>query len=113
MNILFVCSANRLRSPTAEAVFDGHHGIAARSAGTNSDAPWPIEPDLIEWADMIFVMEHYHLSIVRRRFHAHLKDKKPICLDIPDDYDYMDPALVQLLHRKVDRLIGIRPIDLA
>lgn len=107
MNILFVCSANKLRSPTAEAVFDGRHGIVARSAGTNSDAPWPIEPDLIEWADVIFAMETYHINTIRRRFRAHLKDKKLICLDIPDDYDYMDPALVQLLHTKIDRLIGI------
>ncbi len=108
MNILFVCSANRLRSPTAEAVFDGHDGIVARSAGTNGDAPWPIEPDLIEWADMIFAMERYHVTTIRRRFRAHLKDRKLICLDIPDDYDYMDPRLIRLLHTKVSRLIGIR-----
>lgn len=107
MNILFVCSANKLRSPTAEAVFDGRHGIVARSASTNSDAPWPIEPDLIEWADVIFAMETYHVNTVRRRFRTHLKGKQLICLDIPDDYDYMDPALVQLLHTKIDRLIGI------
>lgn len=106
MNILFVCSANKLRSPTAEAVFDGQHGIVARSAGTNSDASRPVEPDLIEWADMIFVMEQYHATRIRRRFRAHLKDKRMICLDIPDDYDYMDPELVQLLHTKIDRLIG-------
>lgn len=56
-NILFVCSQNRLRSPTAERVFYGLSGIEVRSAGTERDAENVISRDDLEWADMIFVME--------------------------------------------------------
>lgn len=60
MNLLFVCSENRLRSPTGEAVFSRYEGINALGCGTNQDAITPISGDLIEWADIIFVMEPTH-----------------------------------------------------
>ncbi len=50
--ILFVCSENRLRSPTAEAVFSKYEGVEAIGAGTNADAETPVTGDLIEWADL-------------------------------------------------------------
>ena len=37
MRILFVCSENRLRSPTAEVIFSEYDGVEAVSAGTNPD----------------------------------------------------------------------------
>ena len=60
MNLLFVCSENRLRSTTGEEVFSEYEGIEAIGAGTNSDAETPVSGDLIEWADIIFVMEKSH-----------------------------------------------------
>jgi predicted protein tyrosine phosphatase len=51
MNPLFVCSQNRLRSPTAEAVFSAYPGIKAISADTSTDSDVPVSGDLIEWAD--------------------------------------------------------------
>ena len=71
-HILFVCSQNELRSPTAEQVFSGHRDLAVASAGLNHDAPQPVTPDLLEWADVIFVMEKAHLSRLRKRFRKHL-----------------------------------------
>jgi predicted protein tyrosine phosphatase len=56
-NILFVCSQNKLRSPTAEQVFAEWPGIEVSSAGTNNDAENPLSTELIEWADILFVME--------------------------------------------------------
>jgi protein-tyrosine-phosphatase len=60
MKLLFVCSRNRLRSPTAEAVFSSYPGIEFMSAGTNKDAETPVSAELIEWADGILVMERTH-----------------------------------------------------
>lgn len=37
MNLLFVCSENRLRSPTGEEVFSSYDGVNAIGAGTNND----------------------------------------------------------------------------
>lgn len=57
MKVLFVCSQNKLRSPTAEQVFSRWPGIEVMSCGLNNDAENPARPELIEWADIIFVME--------------------------------------------------------
>jgi len=106
-NILFVCSQNELRSPTAERVFAGRRDIEVASAGLNHDAPQPVTPELLAWADVIFVMEKAHLSRMRRRFRKHLNRQRLVCLDIPDLYDYMEPALVELLEAKVPRHLGL------
>ena len=101
MNLLFVCSENRLRSPTGEEVFSQYDGVSAIGCGTNSDAATPISGDLVEWADIIFVMEKSHRNKVTKKFKALLKGKRLICLDIPDDYERMEPMLVQLLENRV------------
>ena len=103
MNLLFVCSENRLRSPTGEEVFSKYDGINAIGCGTNNDAETPISGDLVEWSDIIFVMEKSHRNKVSKKFKDLLKGKKLVCLDIPDEYDRMDPILVRLLENTVLR----------
>jgi len=99
--VLFICSQNRLRSPTAEQVFADWPGVETASAGLNNDAENPLTPELLEWADLVFVMERAHRNKLSSRFRAHLGHQRVICLDIPDEYDYMDPMLVRLLRVKV------------
>lgn len=106
-NILFVCSQNRLRSPTAEQLFADHPAIEVASAGTNSDADNPLTPELVRWADLIFVMEKTHRNKVQKRYRADLRNARIICLDIPDDYAFMDEGLIQLLKAKVPRHLPI------
>ncbi|AOO83788.1 low molecular weight protein tyrosine phosphatase family protein [Bosea vaviloviae] len=101
--VLFVCSRNRLRSPTAEQVFSTRRDIEVASAGTNHDADVPVTAELAAWADVIFVMERVHGTKLRQRFGRHMKSARLICLDIPDNYAFMDPALVRLLESKVSR----------
>ncbi|MDY7539727.1 low molecular weight protein tyrosine phosphatase family protein [Undibacterium sp. RTI2.1] len=104
-NVLFICSQNRLRSPTAEQVFANHPGIETSSAGLNHDAENPVTPELVEWADLIFVMEKAHRNKLSAKFKKQLSKAKVICLDIPDDYEFMDPMLIRLLHAKVSRFL--------
>lgn len=99
--VLFVCSRNRLRSPTAERVFAAYPGVETASAGLAPDADEPLSADHIEDADLIFVMEKVHRAKLTRRFGPRLKGKKLICLDIPDSYQYMQPELVVLLKARV------------
>jgi predicted protein tyrosine phosphatase len=99
--VLFVCSQNKLRSPTAEQVFANRPGFEVASAGTDPGAESLVSSDDIEWADVIFVMERKHRSKLSKQFRAHLKNKRIVCLDIPDEFEYMDPALVQILEAKV------------
>ena len=104
-NVLFICTQNRLRSPTAEQVFADWPGIETQSAGLGNDAGNPVSPELLSWADLIFVMEKSHRNKLSKKFRPHLGAKRVICLDIPDEYDYMDPVLVQLLRIKVPRFL--------
>jgi predicted protein tyrosine phosphatase len=101
--VLFVCGQNRLRSPTAEQVFSKRADLEVASAGTNHDADTPLTAELVEWADVIFVMENEHRSKLQRQFRSSLKSKRVICLDIPDDYEFMDPMLVRMLENRVAR----------
>lgn len=100
-HVLFVCSQNKLRSPTAEKVFADWPGIEAVSAGLNHDAIEPLTGEMVAEADIIFVMEKAHRNRLQKRFKAHLKSARVICLNIPDDYEFMDPVLVSLLKARV------------
>ena len=101
--VLFICSQNRLRSPTAEQVFSSHPGLEVVSAGLNHDAENPLTSELLEWAEIIFVMEKAHRNKLSSKFRPYLNDKKIVCLDIPDEYEFMDPLLIRLLRAKVPR----------
>lgn len=101
MNVLFLCSRNRLRSPTAEAVFAAEPGVEVASAGLADDAEEPCTPELLEWADLVCVMERAHRARLTRRFGRHLRKARVVCLDVPDRYAFMQPELVELLRRRV------------
>lgn len=91
---------NRLRSPTAEHIFSSWPGVEAASAGVGNDADTPLTPELIDWADVIFVMERSHRSKMSAKFQRWLKGKRVVCLDIADEYQFMDPRLVRLLEER-------------
>jgi predicted protein tyrosine phosphatase len=105
--VLFVCSQNRLRSPTAEHIFSGRPGFEVASAGLDSSAGVPVSPELLEWADVIIVMEQTHREKLSKLFRLHLKNKRVMCLDIPDQFPYMDAALIQLLETKLGRFFEV------
>jgi predicted protein tyrosine phosphatase len=96
---LFICTQNRLRSPTAEQVFATWPGVETDSAGLAPDAEVQLSTEQIEWADIIFVMERSHQSKLRTRFRRHPNGKRIVCLDIPDNYAVMAPELVARLER--------------
>ena len=100
MNILFVCSRNKWRSRTAETIFkdNGYHSV--RSAGTESSARIKVTAKMLDWADIIFVMEKKHKSRLIQNF-AVASHKEIIVLDIPDDYQYMDEELIDILQNSV------------
>ena len=105
-NLLFICSRNQWRSPTAEAVWKRNPDYQARSAGTSSKARRTISPTDIQWADIIFVMEKKHRNRLLARFTRLLEHKPVYILDIPDEYQYMDQELIEELEEKVDAIIA-------
>ena len=65
-NILFVCTANRLRRPTAQAVFAHRTDIAVRSAGLDPEAPTHLDEALLLWAEKSYVRENHHREKIRK-----------------------------------------------
>ncbi len=105
INVLFVCSRNQWRSPTAERMFNGHAVIVARSAGTSLSARHRISHADIDWADVIMVMERKHRDRIVADY-ARLIEHTPIhVLEIPDEYKYMDPELIEVLEQTVEPLL--------
>jgi len=101
LKVLFICSRNRWRSLTAEKTFDGIDGIHARSAGTEPNARIRVTAGHLAWADLIFVMEKKHLRRLQDKFPEAIAGKKIVCLHISDDYEFMQPELVDLLEAGV------------
>lgn len=97
MNILFICTKNRIRSLTAEHMLKNHPQHQVRSAGTGSDARRVVGAADLQWAEIIFVMEKKHVQILEIKFPELVKTKEIICLNIPNGYEYMDDELVSVL----------------
>jgi predicted protein tyrosine phosphatase len=94
-NLLFVCSKNQWRSPTAEMLFKDHRMYNARSAGTSDNARIKVNQKLIDWADTIFVMELKHKEQLKQRYL--IKGKQLMVLDIEDKCRFGDAELIEIL----------------
>ncbi|WP_420590438.1 low molecular weight protein tyrosine phosphatase family protein [Bacterioplanoides sp.] len=109
LNLLFICSRNQWRSPTGEEVWRKRPGFNARSAGTSPNARKNVGAADIRWADHIFVMEKKHRNKLMAEF-SRLLEHKPIhVLDIPDEYHYMDPELVDEIDVRVSTILDALP----
>jgi len=101
VHLLFICSRNKWRSPTAEQVWKNKLGYNVRSAGTSSNAKRTVGPEDIRWSDIIFVMEKKHRNRLVSTFTRLLSHKPIHILDIADEYQYMDPELMEDLEAKI------------
>jgi predicted protein tyrosine phosphatase len=99
--LLFVCSQNKLRSLTAEKMLDSNPDFAVKSAGTEHNARQKITAGMIGWADMIFVMERKHRDRLNQKFREEIRGKQVITLNIPDDFDFMQPELIEILEHRL------------
>lgn len=105
LHVLFVCSRNQWRSPTAEQVWKSHPGVLARSAGVSRTARKRLTVADLRWADLILVMEEKHKSRIRAEHRDEVRYKPMHVLDIPDDYKFMQSDLIEVLKLKVAPLI--------
>ena len=107
IKLLFICSRNKWRSLTAEKVFHGFNGYEVRSAGTEENARIKVTSGHIGWADLIFVMEKKHQRRLQTKIGSQIYTKKIICLNIPDEYRFMDAELVEILKARVSEYIDV------
>jgi len=100
IRLLFVCSFNKCRSPTAEALFQHLKGYEAKSAGIYEVSPRKVSRELLAWADLVFVMEDLHKkAILETMPEATYKIR---VLRIPDKYYYGNRELIRLLIKKLE-----------
>lgn len=101
LKVLFVCHYNRHRSATAERVFCKRTDLDVRSAGTSPDALVRVNGLMLDWADVVFVMEPDQREWIEATFPGHAALARIVCLDIPDEFTFLDPRLVALLTARV------------
>ncbi len=106
MKILFLCSRNQWRSPTAEKVYQNDPRVEVRSAGVSASARCRVSEKLLRWADRVVVMEHAHKQRLREQFPELVRELHIEVLDIPDDYEFMNAELVELIRVRVEPLLG-------
>ena len=99
--VLFICHLNRSRSATAERLFCKRRDLDVRSAGTAPDALVQVNSLMLDWADVIFTMDTSQRRALDRMFPNHPALPRIICLDIPDDFMFLEPELVKLLEERV------------
>ena len=101
--LLFVCTANQHRSRTGEDLYRGNPSYEVRSAGTDvyyaEPNECPLTDELLEWADIVFVMEPYHREAIEERFLV--RPESVVVLDIEDRYSRGESELVQLLQERL------------
>jgi len=105
LNLLFVCSKNKWRSPTAETIYRNDSRANVRSAGTSSSAKRRISAKDLNWANLILVMENKHKRIITQQY-RHLNLPEIIVLDIPDDYLYMSEELIGMIKTSTEAILS-------
>ncbi len=100
-----MCSRNRWRSPTAERIFGGHPGIETRSRGLAGSARQKLTATDVAWADLILVMEEEHRERLVEGHRDQIGSTPVHVLEIPDEYEYMDPELIEILEAVVTPIL--------
>ena len=108
--VLFICEGNIHRSRTAERLYASTPGIKVRSAGLASSSRVQVTEELLAWANDIFVMESRLIHLLQSRFVTSRAVRWAISLDIPDDYQFMQPELVAILTERLRLYLG-HPVE--
>jgi predicted protein tyrosine phosphatase len=101
IRVLFICHYNRKRSATAERVFAKDPSLDVRSAGTSTEAMVQVNERMLDWADVVFVMDEEQQAWLTRSFPSHRAAAQAVTLHIKDDYHFLDPDLVAMLKERV------------
>lgn len=106
INLLFVCTINKMRSATAHEIYKDNYRFEVKSAGTSNTANTVLSKELLDWANSIVVMEKNHRNFIRTHFPDTYQSKKIVCLYIPDEFDFMQTELISILKQKVEDVYG-------
>jgi len=95
-NLLFVCEGNEQRSPTFEIWFKKNRPkYNVISAGILSYCPQLLTKELLEWADVVYVMDLIQEMFIARKFPEFLE--KVVVVGCDDSYPRESPQLFRLI----------------
>ena len=106
-NILVICGRNKKRSRTAEHIFKHDEHFHIRSAGLSPKSERKISEQDLNWADLVFVMESDHRSKILDLY-PHLELPTIEVLHIPDEYEFMDEELIDILTGRMNDALNTR-----
>jgi predicted protein tyrosine phosphatase len=105
-HVLFVCTANQQRSPTAERLYANDPRFDVRSAGTSALRGREVTREDLQWADLVVVMEERHRHAIERTFPDAASDTRIVVLGIPDVYQYMSMQLQREIRDRFEPVVG-------
>ena len=105
-NLLFICSGNIDRSPCAESLFKNSEKYLAKSAGVGPLTENPVTKEMIDWADIIFVMEDEHKRLLFEQI-PNAREKEIRCLDISNEFLRYDSELEKVLREKLGKELKV------
>jgi predicted protein tyrosine phosphatase len=103
-NILVICGKNKRRSRTAEFIFKNDRRFNIRSAGLSPKSDRKLSVNDLNWAGLVLVMEPDHRAKIKE-IYRQIQLPKMEVLFIPDEYDYLQPELVEILHAKINEAV--------
>jgi predicted protein tyrosine phosphatase len=106
MKMLFLCHGNIDRSPSVEYIYANRPGLQVKSAGTGWFAIKPVHAGLLQWCDCIICMEDIHKQYIVENYAGIIAGKRIDVLDIPNEYQYMQPELVEIIKEKMETLLN-------
>ena len=79
-----------------------------QDAGGVADLEFLVQYWMLEWADLIFVMDDHQREALERMFPDDPALARIVCLQIADEYPFLDGELVRLLEERVGRYLNSR-----
>ena len=111
LNILFVCGRNKRRSPTAERIFKRDRRMNVRAVGLGDTSPRRMKDSDLRWAQLVLVMERKYLNRIRDTFREVEPLPPMLSLDISDEYQFMQPELIEVLKSSVTAALETHQAD--
>ncbi|UKJ09110.1 protein tyrosine phosphatase [Solitalea lacus] len=110
MNILFVCEYNKMRSPTAASIYAADKRFNVKSAGVDQSAEKVVKKEDLEWADYVITMEKEQAHKLQSMFPEQFPQTIVLSLFIPDQYQFMQPELIEELKSHFEYIYQARII---
>jgi predicted protein tyrosine phosphatase len=101
IHLLFVHHKAGPPAPTPEESLASHSSLEVQTVRIDEHATDALVPDMIQWADLLLVMDKRMRQVIHKRLKTLGITKRVICLYLPEHYDRQDPDYTALFTERV------------